>query len=259
MIVMAGKKTQTGHIRVGTSGYVYEHWSGLFYPADLPKTRRFEYYASQLDTVELNATFYRLFPDTTFAKWHTQAPSGFTYTVKLWRWITHRRRLKDIAPDLETFLERAVLLKQHLGPVLIQLPPSMRRDDERLEAFLTLCDETQNKLKEGFRFAVEFRHASWFESGVYELLRRHRTALVLPDMPALHGIRECTADFIYVRFHGRPGLYGSLYSHQMLTGWATWLKDYLGKGIDVYAYFNNDDHAHAPRNAQMLRRYLIDD
>jgi uncharacterized protein YecE (DUF72 family) len=253
---MVAKTRQSGRVVVGTSGYVYDHWDGLFYPPEVAKVRWFEYYASQFDTVELNATFYRLFPETTFTKWHNEAPAGFIYAVKLWRWITHRKRLKGITSDLETFLERAVLLKQHLGPVLIQLPPSMKRDDERLEAFLALCGETQNKLKEDFRFAVEFRHASWFESGVYELLRRHRTALVLPDMPALHGTRECTADFIYVRFHGRPGLYGSLYSHQMLTNWAQWLREHLKRGVDVYAYFNNDDHAHAPRNAQTLRKYL---
>lgn len=256
---MAGKKTQCGHVRVGTSGYVYEHWDGLFYPGDMPKSHWFKYYASQFDTVELNATFYHLFKEQTFDKWRDQAPDDFLYAIKLWRWITHRKRLMGIPADLETFLGRVALLEEHLGPVLIQLPPGLHRDDKRLGSFLDLCEKTQNKLNKTFRYAVEFRHKSWFNHAVYEMLERHNTALVLPDMPSLQGIREVTADFIYIRFHGHTSLYGSLYSHQMLTNWAKWLRGYFIKGIDVYAYFNNDDHAHAPKNAAMLRRYLTKD
>ena len=134
----------------------------------------------------------------------------------------------------------------------------MTRDDQRLAGFLELCRKTQNKLHKRFRYAVEFRHESWFCDEVYELLQKHNTALVLPDMPKLNGIKECTAGFIYVRFHGRSEMYGSLYSPQLLSSWAQWLRSYLEKGIDVYAYFNNDMHAYAPKNAKMLRRYLRD-
>lgn len=258
MDIMVMKKEKPGHVRVGTSGYVYEHWQGLFYPADLPKSRRFEYYASQFDTVEMNATFYHLFEEKTFDKWHDRSPENFLYAIKLWRWITHRKRLKGIDGDLKTFFERMAHLKAHLGPVLIQLPPGLHRDDARLEDFLELCEKTQKSLKTTFRYAVEFRHKSWFDDGIYDLLSRHKTALVLPDMPVLHGIREVTTDFIYVRFHGHTSLYGSLYSPQSLTSWATWLRGHLEKGIDVYAYFNNDMNAYATKNATMLRRYLTD-
>lgn len=253
---MSQKAAQSGRVVVGTSGYVYDHWDGLFYPPEAAKSRWFEYYASHFDSVELNATFYRLFPEKTFVKWHDQAPNRFIYTVKLWRWITHRKRLNDIVKDLETFLERAALLKEHLGPILIQLPPGLHCDEGRLEKFLGICAATQKSLRQVFRLAVEFRHKSWFEPSVYELLKQHHTALVLPDMPKLYGIKECTADFIYIRFHGRPELYYSLYSKQTMNAWGRWLRPYLHKGIDIYAYFNNDGDAHAITNAQTLRSYL---
>ena len=185
MVFMTGKKTASGQVRVGTSGYVYDDWSGQFYPDNVPKSRRFEYYASQFDTVEMNATFYHLFPEKTFDKWRDQAPDDFLYAIKLWRWITHRKRLRDIDEDLKTFFQRMMHLKKHLGPVLIQLPPRMKRDDQRLAGFLELCRKTQNKLHKRFRYAVEFRHESWFCDEVYELLQKHNTALVLPDMPKL--------------------------------------------------------------------------
>ncbi len=253
---MAQRTAQAGGVFVGTSGYVYDHWKGTFYPSDLPQGRRFEYYACHFATVELNATFYHLFKDSTFAKWQAQAPAGFVYAVKMWRRITHRKRLHDTAADVQTFLERAILLQRHLGPVLVQLPPGLHREDGRLEDFLAVCTAAAEALKKPLRFAVEFRHSSWFEEAVYGLLRKYNAALVLPDMPRLYGIRECTTDFIYIRFHGRPQLYQSLYSADVLTDWVRWLEPHLHSGTDVYAYFNNDGDANACKNAAQLHGLL---
>ena len=241
---------------VGTSGWSYEHWQDIFYPEHLAKKGRFVYFASQFSTVELNATFYRLFPEKTFKKWAAQAPEGFVYAVKLWCWITHRKRLKGVQTDLQTFLARAALLADHLGPILVQLPPNMHRNDDVLKEFLKSLIETQKALKKSFRVTIEFRHRSWFDEDVYRILTRFHVALCLADMPKLEFPRQVTGDFIYVRFHGRSQLYRSLYDKETLIDWSNWLSGWLRKGNDVFVYFNNDFDAHAVRNARQLREML---
>ncbi len=244
---------------VGTSGWSYDHWKGCFYPDGLAKARWFEFFAGEFPTVELNATYYRLFPERTFASWEAKAPPGFVYAVKMWKRVTHDRRLREVEEPIADVLARAACLGDHLGPVLIQLPPSLRRDDALLDAFLELLVRVGDRSTGGLRATIEFRHESWFHEATCKRLWDAGVALCLFDSPRLDCPWTATADFVYVRFHGRPDLFASLYTHSMLQPWARWLGQQRDEGLDVYAYFNNDAHGHAITNARQLAEMLAAD
>jgi uncharacterized protein YecE (DUF72 family) len=240
-------------VLVGLSGWNYAHWrNGVFYPPRLPASRWLEHYAERFDTVEVNATFYRLPRRDAVARWVEQTPEGFTFAVKASRYLTHVKRLRDLAPGLDLFLERIepLLASPKLGPLLWQLPPTFQRDDERLAAALA-------QLPPGLRHTVEFRHPSWFAPETYALLREHRVALAIGDRPQVNGFQthELTADWTYVRFHaGTRGRRGN-YSEPELREWAARLHEW-SRTHDVYAYFNNDWEGFAPRNAARLKQLL---
>lgn len=248
--------TKKGKAYIGTSGWSYGDWAGRFYPAEVRKKDWFGYFARHFSTVELNATFYRLFPESTFEGWGNKAPKGFTYAVKMWRQVTHRKRLKNAGDQTQGVLERAALLGRHLGPVLVQLPPGLHRDDERLADYIEVLKEARRKIGKRFQFVVEFRHKSWLEDAVFSLLNRNHIALCLPDGLVSDVPKISTSYFTYVRFHGREDTYRTLYTESMLAEWARWMREQLADGIDVYAYFNNDYHAHAIQNARQLRKML---
>lgn len=233
-------------IRIGTSGWHYAHWAGLFYPDKLPKSKWFEYYAKDFDTVEINNTFYQLPKEETFNNWHKQAPKSFLYTLKANRYITHIKRLKDPAESLKRFFERACLLKENLGPVLYQLPPNFQKDLDRLRAFL-------QALRKNWTAVFEFRHESWFSDDTYKLLREFNAGFCIHDMPGMKVPRVVTADIIYVRFHGPTGKYQGNYSKSALQSWAKWLKEHIKEARTFYAYFNNDIGGHAVSNAKTLK------
>ena len=236
-------------IRVGTSGWHYDHWRGPFYPDKLPKSKWFEHYAQHFDTVEINNTFYQLPKAQTFKNWHKQAPDNFLFTVKANRYITHIKRLKDAQEPVERFLEGARLLRNNLGPILYQLPPTFHKDIDPLVAFLQL-------LPKGRTAVFEFRHKSWFSEDTYELLREFNAAFCIHDMPGIPTPRIITADSIYVRFHGSTGKYEGDYPKSALRDWAQWINEHT-KGVrSVYAYFNNDIHAYAVHNAKTLREQI---
>ncbi len=233
-------------IRIGTSGWHYNHWSGLFYPPKLPKSKWFEHYAEHFDTVEINNTFYQLPKEETFKNWHKQAPKNFLYTVKANRYITHIKRLKDPQESLERFFERARLLKENLGPVLYQLPPNFHKDLDRLGTFIKLLPEDRTAV-------FEFRHESWFCEDTYKLLNEFNIGFCIHDMPGMKVPRVVTADIIYIRFHGPTGKYQGNYSKSELQNWAKWLTEHIKNARALYAYFNNDIHAYAVRNAKQLK------
>ncbi len=235
------------NIRIGTSGWHYNHWSQLFYPAQLPKSKWLEHYAKHFDTVEINNTFYQLPKQQTFENWHKQAPKNFLYTVKANRYITHIKKLKDTSGPLERFFERACLLKQNLGPVLYQLPPNFHKDLDRLETFISL-------LPKNLPAVFEFRHKSWFSEDTYKLLREFNAAFCIHDMSGIKTPRVITADTIYIRFHGPTGKYAGNYSKSTLQNWAQWIKEHIKKAHSLYAYFNNDIHAYAIHNAKTLKQ-----
>lgn len=234
---------------IGTSGWHYEHWRYIFYPEDLSKSAWLEFYARHFDTVELNNSFYRLPSENAFAGWYGSTPSGFTFAVKVSRYITHIKRLKDCEEPLKNFLTRAKGLKEKLGPLLYQLPPGMHRNDARLESFLSI-------LPKGLKHAVEFRHESWLEEGVFNILHKYNAGLCIFDMPDFSSPVVATADFAYVRFHGNKWLYGSRYTDEELADWAKRLSKLAVNLREVYIYFNNDAEAYAVENAKTLRGYL---
>ena len=237
--------------RVGCSGWNYASWrQGVFYPARCPPRRWLAYYAGHFDTVELNATFYRLPTVKAVQGWVEQTPDDFVFAVKMSRYVTHVKRLRDLSPSLELFYSRIepLVRSPKLGPVLWQLPPTFRRDDDRLA-------EALGQLPDG-RHAFEFRHPSWFVPEVTELLRRHGAALVIADRPEIRSFQtqELTTDWTFVRFHaGSRGRRGN-YSEAELREWATRIRSWPVN--ESYIYFNNDWEGFAPRNASRLRRIL---
>lgn len=238
-------------IRVGCSGWNYRDWRGTFYPADVPARRWLEVYAEHFDTVEVNTTFYRLASRDAVAHWVAQTPPGFVFAVKGSRYLTHMKRLRDTGPGVERFYERIEPLIDagRLGPVLWQLPATLTRDEDLLARFL-------DGLPPG-RHAVEFRDPSWFVGPVLDVLAARDAALVRADdrrrpLPAV----ASPASWSYVRWHyghrGRDGNYGP----SELDAWAEVLRRRAAQGADVFAYFNNDWSAYAPRNAAGLLERL---
>lgn len=236
-------------VRVGCSGWVYNHWRGDFYPAGISTTGWFEHYARTFDTVEINNSFYRLPSSQTFERWRRQAPPSFLYAVKASRYLTHLRKLKEPGEPLALFFERARHLGSTLGPVLYQLPPGWNRDVQRLTAFV-------EALPAGVRHVIEFRDPSWYHDEVFAVLERRRVALCLHDMTNSTPPRLRVGPFAYVRFHGASAKYGGGYADDQLREWANWLGGERDAGREVFAYFNNDIGGHAPRDAVRLRAML---
>ena len=240
-------------VRIGLSGWNYGHWrNGVFYPSRLPASRWLEFYAERFDTVEVNSTFYRLPRRDAVARWLEQTPDGFLFAIKASRYLTHVKRLRDLGPGLERFLERIepLLGTPKLGPLLWQLPPTFRRDDERLAGALA-------RLPRELRHCVEFRDPSWFVEDTYALLREHGVALAIGDRPQVNAFQahELTAGWTYVRFHGGTRGRRGNYSDSELQEWAERLRGW-SRTHDVFAYFNNDWEGFAPKNAVLLKRFL---
>jgi uncharacterized protein YecE (DUF72 family) len=234
---------------VGCSGWHYEHWGGLYYPEELPKSKWLAFYARQFTTVELNNSFYHLPSEKAFRTWRESTPDNFVFAVKVSRFITHIKRLRNLGPAVENFLSRAVFLKEKLGPLLYQLPPSMKRNDELLKSFLS-------SLPPKYQHVIEFRQESWIDEAVFDILRRHNVGLCVFDMPGFSCPMVTTSDFAYVRFHGRESLYSSCYSDEQLAEWAQRIAR-LGRKVKAsYIYFNNDAEAFAVKNAMTLGNFL---
>jgi uncharacterized protein YecE (DUF72 family) len=235
-------------VHVGTSGWSYDHWDGVLYPPGTPPRDRLAHYVRRFGTVELNASFYRWPRTATFASWRRRLPSGFQLSVKAPRGLTHAKRL--YAP--ETWVGRLTACWHELGDrravLLVQLPPTQVRDDARLDFFLGL-------LPDWMRVAVEFRHPSWHDEAVYALLERHGAAYCVMSGAGLPCVLRATAPFVYVRLHGPDDahLYAGSYPDADLRWWVDRIGEWARDGRDVYAYFNNDGHGHAVRNAETLR------
>jgi len=240
---------------VGTSGWTYPDWRGIFYPDDLPGRQYLEFYAREFGTAEINYSFYHLPKPETYAKWAGQVPDGFLFAVKTSRLITHTKRLRAVTEPWRTFIHNALALGPHLGPILLQFPPSFRCDEKRLAAFLERARDDASDDRP-LRLVFEFRHESWFSEEIYRLLKRHHAALCIADSPAYPRRDVLTADFVYLRFYGRDELFVSSYSRAELSDEANKIKRYLKDGLDVFAYFNNTAGGHAIRNARTLRSLL---
>jgi len=234
---------------IGTAGWHYDDWQVKFYPEKLPKNKWLEFYARHFPTVELNNTFYRLPTEKALKTWYDSSPSDFTFALKVSRYITHIKRLKDCAGEVKNFMSRVAILKEKMGPLLYQLPPGLHRDDEKLSSFLAV-------LPRGLKHIIEFRHDSWFAEDVYDILRRHQVGFCVFDMPKLTSPVMATTDFAYIRFHGSGSLYSSRYTDEEMADWARKISRLAGKLKSVYIYFNNDTAGYALDNAVTIREYL---
>jgi uncharacterized protein YecE (DUF72 family) len=234
------------NIHVGCSGWVYKHWRGILYPEGLPQRRWFERYAEEFDTVEINASFYRVPLGSTFEGWRDKAPPVFRYAVKVNRFVTHMKKLLDCEEEVDRFISLARQLGDKLGPLLYQLPPSLHRNLERLDAFL-------GHLPGDLEHVVEFRHKSWYDEEVLAALDKHHVGFVTHDMKGLVSPRWASGKAAYVRFHGAGGKYWGRYSDDALLEWTDWVLEQASVGRSVWCYFNNDIHGHAIDDARTLK------
>jgi uncharacterized protein YecE (DUF72 family) len=237
-------------VHIGCSGWNYRDWRERVYPPGVPPRRWLEHYATLFDTVEVNATFYRLASPKAVAAWIEQTPDRFIFSVKASRYLTHVRRLRDIERGVGRFYEgiEPLVPTPKLGPILWQLPANFVRDDERLR-------EALDKLPRG-RHCFEFRHPSWFAPEVYELLRERAVALVIGDHPKWpFQTHELTADWTYVRMHHGHRGRGGNYSQSELETWRRRIARWRRR-VEVFVYFNNDWEGFAVRNALWLKRRL---
>jgi uncharacterized protein YecE (DUF72 family) len=287
--------SDAGTVRIGISGWTCAPWRGNFYPPGLLHADELSYASRQVETIEINGTFYGLQRPDAFARWHDETPEGFVFAVKGPRFITHVRRLREIETPLANFFASGVLrLEEKLGPVLWQFPASFRFSAERLDHFFALLPrdtEAAAALGEGrsewlanrawaksaqrreLRHAIEIRHQSFLDPAFVTLLRRHRVALVFADSVAWPYAEDVTADFVYLRLHGSEELYASGYSDHFAARIRLWAAgrepndarritadpDPAGQvARDVYAYFDNDAKVRAPADARSLRAKLTD-
>ncbi len=233
---------------IGTSGFSYPEWRGVFYPPSLPRRRWLEHYAQEFSAVELNVTFYRTPRESTCSGWEEATPPGFRFVLKVPRLVSHVRRLVGCAPELDRFWQSVAPLWGKVVAVLLQTPPSLRFDASLFEDFL-------GALPPGFPpLAWELRHGGFVGDEALRWFRERRQALVVADSGGRYPtIRAFTADPAYLRFHGPQGLYASLYTEAQLAEYVTWSRSSVPAGATVFAFFNNDVGGHAITNARQLR------
>ncbi len=242
-------------ILIGTSGWMYKDWNGRFYPEKMKDKDKLPYLASKFHTVEINSSFYRMPGEATFSLWQERVHAGFVFSVKMPRYFTQMKKLRldeDSKPFLGEFINRIKLLKENLGSVLIQLPPNFGCNKERLEEFICYVKSYSLQMKINPDYCIEFRHGSWFNDEIFEMLSKYNIGFVISDSSKWPQLRIFTADFSYVRFHGPKELFASAYSDKELDDWANFIAKQ--KNIKkIYIYFNNDLSAKAIDNAIYLQ------
>jgi uncharacterized protein YecE (DUF72 family) len=259
------------NIYIGTSGWSYKHWKGIFYPENISQKNWFSYYCRYFNSVELNATFYRWFKDNTFLNWREKAPEGFKYVLKTPRLITHFRRLKNCDKELRDFYASACLLEHTLGLILLQLPPDFKYNPDLLKSVL-------DRFNEPHRMVIEFRNQSWIRSETFALLNEHNAAYCIVDSPELKDLPvfqeyvfsdksdpadpgpsfPVTSDAAYIRMHGRAKWFDYNYSNQELHDLSKIIIFLSNKGIkDIYIFFNNDTAGYAVSNALFFKELLL--
>lgn len=232
---------------IGCSGYYYNHWKGLFYPASLPKSKWLSYYAEHFKTVEINNTFYKMPGEKAIKNWYDMTPSDFIFSLKGFRYITHLKKLEVdgmLLDYINQFMHTAGYLKEKSGPILWQLPPSLKMDIAKLEKFCSL-------LSHDFQHVFEFRHESWFTQTVYDVLQKYKHTLCIVSAPGkIPEVIKATSETAYVRFHGKSSWYNDNYSEADLEGWQHQLE---GLPVErLYVFFNNDTNAYAVNNGLYL-------
>lgn len=233
---------------LGTSGWNYKHWRETFYPKGLPQSRWLEFYGERFQTVELNNSFYRLPSPEQFAAWRERSPDDFIFTVKMSRYLTHIKRLREPQEPVERFLTHVAPLREKLGPILLQFPPTYKVDLSALEETLSLFPDDK-------RVVVEFRHASWFDDDVLALCEKFGVAWCLADRMSkpITPVQK-TTDWAFLRFHEGAASPHPCYGRSALATWVDRLTAMHGTTQDVYVYFNNDPRACALRDARTFGR-----
>ncbi len=271
----------SGRIKIGISGWTYDGWRGTFYPKDVPHSRELDYASRQVSSIEINGTFYGLQSPKSYTAWHDKVPDNFTFSVKAPGFITHVKRLKNVETPIANFFANGIFrLKQKLGPILWQLPPSLKFDAKLLSEFLELlpgdthaaarlarrhdtivderCDLSPGENRP-LRHALEVRHASYRDPRFLPILRRAGVALVTADTAGKWPYFEgATADFTYARLHGDEKIYVSGYTPKALRGWAAKIRAWSRGGRDAFVYFDNDVKVRAPFDAMSLSKLLAD-
>lgn len=234
---------------IGTSGWNYPQWKGLFYPENLSAGKWLEYYSQFFNAVELNVTFYQLVRKSTFENWHRRTAEDFHFIVKGSRFITHIKRLKGVGEPLKLLLSNASGLKEKLTAILWQFPPSFKKDLKRFETFCQMLAKT------GIKQVLEFRNQSWFDKETYALLKKYNHCLCIAHSGGRYPcVKEITSDFLYLRFHGGESLYASDYPLEELKVWADFAR--RSQCRDIFGFFNNDVHGYAIKNAKEFRELL---
>ncbi len=287
-----------GDLKIGISGWTYAPWRGVFYPKGLAQKRELEYASRQMNSIEINGTFYSLQRPASYRKWHDATPNDFLFAVKGPKYITHMKKLTDVRQPLANFFASGpLILGKKLGPLLWQFPPWQRFDHDKLDAFMSMLPRTSadaaalaqehNLTKKDWiwmeavaetklRYAFEVRHHRFLDEKFIKLLRKHRAALVIADSAGKWPYAEdLTGDIVYIRLHGAEEIYVRGYTDEQLEWWAERIRLWSRgeepedairisakatgkKKRDVYVYFGNDIKVHAPFDAQNLARLISD-
>ena len=272
------EETRRGQVLIGTSGWLYKHWRGIFYPPKLPQRQELPYMAERFGTVEVNGTFYSLTRPSACRAWRASVPPGFVFAIKGSRYITHMLKLSKFEGPLGNFFSSGILyLGKQLGPFLWQLPPNLGFHPERARAFFESLPRdipaaerwaqrhdarttgravlrAPDGRTQRLRHAVEPRHPSWMEDSALRLMEEQDIAMVAADTAGKHPFSLArTSGFAYIRLHGSTVLYASRYTDEEIAMWAERIRRLRDEGLDVYVYFDNDAKAHAPFDAARLQ------
>ena len=243
-------------LHIGTSGWSYKHWQGIFYPSEIRPDKYLEYYITRFSCVELNSSFYNLPRESTVNAWKNRTPGQFRFCLKISRFITHELKLVKAGGALEKFFVIFSHMRERLGPVLVQLHPGLQYDRQLIIDFLEILKEKYNQ----YRFAIEIRNKSWINETFFEILTEYRTGFVIADSgnhyPSFEAV---TTDFIYLRFHGREQLYASDYDEYVLKSYADKISGWLEGNKEIWAFFNNDFYGYAVKNASKLEQIIAGD
>lgn len=247
-------------IYIGTSGWLYKDWAKRFYPENVKDIDKLAYFAKHFPTVEINSPFYRLPSETSVQRWYKVTPPNFTFAVKLNRYLTHIKRLlpdDEFDETLHEYFVRVHHLKDKLGVVLVQLPPSLQPEVSRIEHLAIKIQQFEKEFKQRFPLAIELRNSHTPE--LFVAFRAHNIANVVIDSPnRWPASQEITSDLVYIRFHGSRRLYRSSYTDKELKQWAKFIIEKCANCKQVFAYFNNDHAAVAIDNVRTLAELLTD-
>ena len=238
-----------GAIHIGTSGWHYRHWVGPFYPPGTPSGAYLDYYARHFTATEINGSFYRMPSERTLATWRDSVPGTFRFAVKASRFMSHAKKLAGPIELYAAFFGGIATLGPKLGPILIQLPPTWRVNGDRLRAFLRDAPRC-------YRYAVEFRNATWLIPAVYDVLAKHGAALCLYDIGGFQSPVETVTNFVYIRLHGPGAKYEGQYGTAALGAWAERIDRWTRSGYDVWCFFDNDQNGYAAADALRLQRLI---